>query len=66
MKKLSIVIPLYKSTPNIQSLCDSLRHLCSELEKWDIEIVFVQDGCPENSMKMVEMAVAVEVHRCQV
>jgi dolichol-phosphate mannosyltransferase len=57
MKKLSIVIPLYKSAPNIQSLCDSLRHLCSELEKWDIEIVFVQDGCPENSIELAEREV---------
>ena len=53
MKKLSLVIPLYKNAANIESLCDSLRYFCSELEKWDVEFVFVQDGCPENSIEMV-------------
>jgi dolichol-phosphate mannosyltransferase len=52
--KLSIIIPLYKSAMDIDPLCKSLNLLRSNLRHWDFELVFVDDGCPENSMSFVQ------------
>lgn len=51
--KLSIIVPLYKSAADIDPLCESLNLLRSGLAYWDFELIFVDDGCPENSIGVV-------------
>ena len=53
MPNLSIVVPLYNEEKNLSKLYDSLIGVLSKLTiSW--EIIFVNDGSADNTLKMVE------------
>src|SRR5215472_9082032 len=45
---LSLVVPVYKSSPNIPALMEALDRLFDDLGG-DLELVFVVDGSPDDS-----------------
>lgn len=55
MKKISIVIPIYFNEPNIQSLYVVLsKDVLSKLQKYDYEIIFVDDGSKDKSIEKIQ------------
>lgn len=46
---LSLVIPIYKNSPNIGPLFEALRTLPARLSDKQLEVVFVVDGSPDDS-----------------
>jgi glycosyltransferase involved in cell wall biosynthesis len=52
MKKYSLVIPVFKSEANLTDLFNSLDEL-SLLLKQNLEVVFVVDGSPDNSLAIL-------------
>jgi glycosyltransferase involved in cell wall biosynthesis len=52
MKKYSLVIPVFKSEENLADLFNSLDEL-SLLLKQNLEVVFVVDGSPDNSLAIL-------------
>ncbi len=50
--KLSIILPVYNVENFIADCLDSL--LCQDLDKSEYEIIFVDDGSPDDSYKVVE------------
>ncbi len=54
---ISVIIPLYKNSENIDSLHDSLISLSFPKLKWDFELVFVDDGSPDDSLERIKMKV---------
>jgi len=46
---LSLVIPVYKNSPNIGPLFEALRTLPERLTDQQLEVVFVVDGSPDDS-----------------
>ena len=51
--KLSIVSPVYKASGIIPELVSRIAHVC-ESEKYNYEIILVDDGSPDNSWKIIE------------
>ena len=57
VKKLSVVIPVYRNFESIPHLIESLTSLAIRVrDDWqvDFEAVFVVDGCPEGSHQLLE------------
>ena len=55
MKKLSIVIPTYFNEPNIKPLYDAIeKDVIKKLNKMSYEIVFVDDGSKDNTVKEIQ------------
>lgn len=55
MKRLfSIVVPIYQNEANIPETVPRLLALENQLQSWDIELVFVDDGSKDNSFKLLE------------
>lgn len=57
-KTLSIVIPVYNEEKNIPLLYDALRDVWQELERYDYEFLFVDDGSGDRSAETVEKIAA--------
>jgi len=58
MTQLSIVTTLYKSEPYVQEFYDRTIKTLKKIEVSDYEFVFVDDGSPDNSLK-----IAVDLHK---
>lgn len=52
MTRFSLVIPVYKSEDNLPKLFESVNKLSILLER-QLEVVFVVDGSPDNSLKIL-------------
>jgi glycosyltransferase involved in cell wall biosynthesis len=52
MIRFSLVVPIYKSEDNLPKLFDSVNELSVLLQR-QLEVVFVVDGSPDNSLKML-------------
>jgi glycosyltransferase involved in cell wall biosynthesis len=52
---ISLIIPFYKNSENIDSLHDSLVSLSFPKLKWDVELIFVDDGSPDDSLERMKM-----------
>lgn len=53
MKKVSIVVPVYNESENIQKLAGSLQHIFSTLS-YRYEIIFINDGSSDSSHQMMK------------
>ena len=52
MIRFSLVVPIYKSEDNLPKLFDSVNELSVLLQR-QLEVVFVVDGSPDNSLKIL-------------
>jgi polyisoprenyl-phosphate glycosyltransferase len=57
MKRISIVVPVYREANNVRRLKERLDAVTGELDRYAWEYVFVNDGSPDNSLEILkEMA----------
>ena len=54
MKKVSIVIPAYNEESVIPALYERLEKLINSTKKYEYEIILVNDGSKDNTLKMLE------------
>lgn len=54
MKKISIVIPAYNEEGNVALIHKKIKNVFSQLENYDFEIIFVNDGSRDNTQKKLE------------
>jgi len=52
---ISVVVPVYKNEENVPPLLDAMAHLQANLDD-DLEVVFVVDGSPDNSYRVLRDA----------
>jgi len=55
--KVSIILPVYKNRDTLQGLYSQLSNISSP----EIEFVFVDDACPENSLEFLKELVAIAI-----
>ena len=60
----SLIIPVYKNAANIPTLLEALRDLHTTLEK-NLEVVFVVDGSPDESLQLLQAALPNEPYPAQ-
>lgn len=53
MKKISVVIPCYNEEKSIHEMADRLRAVFKQMEKYDYEIIFVDDCSPDNTWEKI-------------
>ncbi len=53
MKKLSFVIPCYRSEKTVESVYEEIRRVVAESEEYDYEIVAVNDCSPDNVLQVL-------------
>jgi glycosyltransferase involved in cell wall biosynthesis len=54
-KLISIVIPAYKEEKNIPLIYIELKDILKTIQdKYDYEIIFINDGSPDNSWEEIE------------
>ncbi len=51
--KLDIVIPIYNEQENLQELYRRIREVCDNLSGITWQVIYVNDGSSENSMKIM-------------
>lgn len=51
--KLGIVIPIYNEEENLRELHRRLRDVCSKLEGWDWNVLYVNDGSADRSLPIM-------------
>jgi dolichol-phosphate mannosyltransferase len=49
MKKALIVIPTYNEKENIKILIPKLQEVIEKIEKWEVEILIVDDNSPDGT-----------------
>ncbi|MEY8760085.1 glycosyltransferase family 2 protein [Chryseobacterium tongliaoense] len=54
MKKISIVIPAYNEEGNVAMIHQKIKEVFSELNNYDFEIIFVNDGSRDNTQQKLE------------
>lgn len=62
---LSLVIPVYKNSPNIGPLFEALRTLPEQLFDQQLEVIFVVDGSPDDSYLQIRNRLPQANFRCQ-
>lgn len=55
MKKISYVIPCYKSANTITEVVDEITNTMKDLSKYDYEIILVNDYSPDNTFEVIRM-----------
>lgn len=53
MKKISITIPCYKAEETIEKLIDGIKKEFKTHKKYDYEIILVNDGSPDETLKVI-------------
>ena len=54
MKKISVVIPCYNDSKSIENMRNRLTNVfAEELNKYDYEIIFVDDHSPDDTWKSI-------------
>ena len=54
MKKISIVVPAYNEEGNVEELASQVDLIFQELDKYDHEIIFVENGSTDNTFKVLK------------
>ncbi len=54
MKKISIIIPAYNEEESLPFLFDRLEKLMSNMSNYDFEVLFVNDGSKDNTLKIIK------------
>ena len=54
MKKISIIIPAYNEEESLPLLYDRLNKVISNLSNYEFELLFVNDGSKDNTLKIIK------------
>ena len=54
MKKISIIIPAYNEEESLPLLNDRLQNLIKDIQNYDFEILFVNDGSKDNTVNILK------------
>ena len=54
MKKISIIIPAYNEEESLPLLYDRLNKVISSLESYEFEMLFINDGSKDNTLKIIK------------
>ena len=54
MKKISIIIPAYNEEESLPYLYERLEKVISSIENYEFEILFVNDGSKDNTLKLIK------------
>jgi glycosyltransferase len=54
MKKISIIIPAYNEEESLPLLYDRLDKVISNLESYEFEMLFINDGSKDNTLKIIK------------
>ena len=54
MKKISIIIPAYNEEESLPLLYDRLNKVISNLESYEFEMLFINDGSKDNTLKIIK------------
>ena len=54
MKKISIIIPAYNEEESLPLLYDRLNKVISNLENYEFEVLFINDGSKDNTLKIIK------------
>ena len=54
MKKISIIIPAYNEEESLPLLYDRLSKVISNLENYEFEMLFINDGSKDNTLKIIK------------
>ena len=54
MKKLSIVIPMYYEEEVAEECYNRMTTVCSAIENYEYEIIFVNDGSQDKTLSILE------------
>ena len=54
MKKISIIIPAYNEEESLPYLYERLEKVISSIENYEFEILFVNDGSKDNTIKLIK------------
>ena len=54
MKKISIIIPAYNEEESLPFLYDKLNELMDHMEQYEFEILFVNDGSKDKTIKLIK------------
>jgi len=52
--KVSFIIPCYRSANTIKNVVDEIKDSMSKLEKYDYEVVMINDCSPDNTFEVIE------------
>ena len=56
MKKFSIIVPVYKNADNLPSTVNAFVEARALFPAYELEVLFVVDGSPDESLDLVEKA----------
>ena len=54
MKKVSIIIPAYNEEESLPLLYDRLSKVISNLKNYEFELLFINDGSKDNTLKIIK------------
>ena len=54
MKKISVIIPAYNEEESLPMLYDRMKKLMENMENYEFEILFVNDGSKDNTLKIIK------------
>lgn len=54
MKKISVVIPVYNEQAIIEKTYEKIKLTFENIEKYDYEVIFVNDGSEDKSLEILE------------
>ena len=54
MKKITIIIPAYNEEESIPYLYERLKNVINEIENYESEILFINDGSSDNTIEVIK------------
>lgn len=54
MKKISVLLPVWKEEKNIVPICSALTEKFSDLPDYDYEIIFIDDGSTDETLEQIK------------
>lgn len=54
MKKISVIIPAYNEEESLPLLYERMRKLMEQMNDYDFEILFINDGSKDNTIKIIK------------
>ena len=66
MKKISVVIPAYNEEESLPMLYDRMKKLMENMENYEFEILFVNDGSKDKTINIIKQLRAEDKRICYV
>ena len=66
MKKISVIIPAYNEEESLPMLYDRMKKLMENMENYEFEILFVNDGSKDKTINIIKQLRAEDKRICYV